>query len=341
MITLKCSLNKSIISCDVKQPYMVPVGSINKNMLSVDLQGELDNKVNKDGNKVLSDNNFTNADKEAIDYLRYGYAGNNGIYPASIMSESVNSTTYSGAFYNVGQVLDMVNGTDFSGIQHSGGDSAVSLQDELDKKVDKVTGKGLSANDYTDTEKAEVAKIKDKVGFTDYATDTKAGVVKVPKAYGLTMNPTGFIQINPATNDEIRKKTDSYKPIVPSTLDVAVRSVNPPSNMSYNVSTCTALKNTINLWALTSSITSMNLTLPSGIVGDFIQVDFNTLDTAPAFTITVPSGIIADYDFSPEPNTIYSLFFDWGVIDISKGMNNLTFGWRFGYAEYKYTPTEG
>lgn len=208
------------------------------------------------------------------------------------------------------------------------------------KYVAQLTGKGLSANDYTDTEKAEVAKIKGKVGFTDYATATTAGVVKVQKAFGLTMNPS-FIQINPATNDEIRKKTGSYKPIVPSTLDVAVRSVNPPSNMSYNVSTCTALKNTINLWALTSSITSMNLTLPSGIVGDFIQVDFNTLDTAPAFTITVPSGIIADYDFSPEPNTIYSLFFDWGVIDISKGMNNLTFGWRFGYAEYKYTPTEG
>ena len=30
-------------------------------------------------------------------------------------------------------------------------------------KVDKVSGKGLSANDYTDSDKAEVAKVKDKV----------------------------------------------------------------------------------------------------------------------------------------------------------------------------------
>ncbi len=46
------------------------------------------------------------------------------------------------------------------------------LKEELDKKakasdltnkVDKVSGKGLSANDYTDSDKAEVAKVKDKV----------------------------------------------------------------------------------------------------------------------------------------------------------------------------------
>ena len=34
---------------------------------------------------------------------------------------------------------------------------------KIKDKVDKVTGKGLSANDYTAAEKAEVAKIKDKV----------------------------------------------------------------------------------------------------------------------------------------------------------------------------------
>ena len=66
MITLKCSLNKSIISCDVKQPYMVPVGSINKNMLSVDLQGELDKKVD-----ITSDKLLTDTQKEAIAYLNF------------------------------------------------------------------------------------------------------------------------------------------------------------------------------------------------------------------------------------------------------------------------------
>ena len=91
------------------------------NNLVANIETEFDKKVNSDGNKVLSDNNFTNAYKTSLD----------------------------------------------------------NLQAELDKKVDTVTGKGLSANDYTDTEKEEVAKIKDKVGFADYATDLKAGVVKL------------------------------------------------------------------------------------------------------------------------------------------------------------------
>ena len=38
-----------------------------------------------------------------------------------------------------------------------------SLSQTVSGKVDKATGKGLSANDYTDSDKAEVAKIKNKV----------------------------------------------------------------------------------------------------------------------------------------------------------------------------------
>lgn len=38
-----------------------------------------------------------------------------------------------------------------------------NLDTNLSGKVDKVSGKGLSANDYTNADKAEVAKVKDKV----------------------------------------------------------------------------------------------------------------------------------------------------------------------------------
>ena len=55
-------------------------------------------------------------------------------------------------------------------------------------KVDKVEGKGLSTNDYTDAEKAEVAKIADKVdkvtgkglSTNDYTDEEKIEVAKVP-----------------------------------------------------------------------------------------------------------------------------------------------------------------
>ncbi len=63
----------------------------------------------------------------------------------------------------------------------------VTVKAKIDTKVDKISGKGLSTNDYTDAEKAEVAKIKDKVdkvagkglSANDYTDEEKAEVAKV------------------------------------------------------------------------------------------------------------------------------------------------------------------
>lgn len=66
--------------------------------------------------------------------------------------------------------------------------SAVKYAEELaEKKLDKDENKGLSANDYTDSDKAEVAKVKDKVdkvsgkglSANDYTNAEKAEVAKV------------------------------------------------------------------------------------------------------------------------------------------------------------------
>ena len=66
--------------------------------------------------------------------------------------------------------------------------SAVKYAEELaEKKLDKDENKGLSANDYTDSDKAEVAKVKDKVdkvsgkglSTNDYTNAEKAEVAKV------------------------------------------------------------------------------------------------------------------------------------------------------------------
>ncbi len=63
----------------------------------------------------------------------------------------------------------------------------VTVKAKIDTKVDKISGKGLSTNDYTNAEKAEVAKIKDKVdkvagkglSANDYTDAEKAEVAKV------------------------------------------------------------------------------------------------------------------------------------------------------------------
>ena len=73
--------------------------------------------------------------------------------------------------------------------------------------------------------------------------------------------------------------------------------------------------------------------LPEGKVGDFVQYDFVTGSTAPTVTIESVYGM-TKFDFTPEANKIYSLFFDWGIIAASNTGN--TYGWRISYAEYDY-----
>ena len=78
--------------------------------------------------------------------------------------------------------------------------------------------------------------------------------------------------------------------------------------------------------------TSVTLKLPPANVGNFIQVDFLCGDTPATFTIdAASSAIVSDYDFTPEPDKVYSLFFDYGRLAGS------LYGWRFSYAEYTYT----
>lgn len=69
--------------------------------------------------------------------------------------------------------------------------------------------------------------LTDYVKNTDYVTNAKAGIVRTLSGYGvIVINPaTGLIGIQPAAENDIDEKTNNYKPIVPSKLDYAVKSV--------------------------------------------------------------------------------------------------------------------
>ena len=75
---------------------------------------------------------------------------------------------------------------------------------------------------------------------------------------------------------------------------------------------------------------ALTLNLPSGKLGDFIEVDFLSTQTPTTLTITASSGM-SDYELIPDANTIYSLYFNWIRLDVE------TYGWGFGYAEYTRT----
>ena len=78
---------------------------------------------------------------------------------------------------------------------------------------------------------------------------------------------------------------------------------------------------------------ALTLNLPSGKLGDFIEVDFLSTQTPTTLTITASSGM-SDYDLIPDANTIYSLYFNWIRLDAEN------YGWGFGYGEYTRTVTE-
>lgn len=54
----------------------------------------------------------------------------------------------------------------------------------------------------------------DKVGFTDYASTSKAGIVKVNNTYGTGMN-NNTLEIISATEDDINAGSNDWKPITP------------------------------------------------------------------------------------------------------------------------------
>lgn len=173
----------------------------------------------------------------------------------------------------------------------------------------------------------------------DRANDSwKAGIVEVDNVYGISYTTAivsgkrhdGILRTYLASRSDIDKKTDNYRPIVPSNLDYAVRSVRPatadamPATLAVN--TLYSINNT--------SSTNVALTLPQGQNGDFIQYDFVTGTTAPTVTIQSTYGM-TEFDFTPEASKIYSLFFDWGIIAVENSAN--VYGWRISYAEYDYT----
>lgn len=66
--------------------------------------------------------------------------------------------------------------------------------------------------------------LSDYVKNTDYATPEKAGIGLSSSTFGVYRNTsTNYWNIKMASNSEIDVKTDNYKPIVPKSLDYAVK----------------------------------------------------------------------------------------------------------------------
>lgn len=136
--------------------------------------------VQKDGTKVLSDNNYTTAEKTKLAGIATG--ANN--YKLPTATSTVLGGVKSGG--NVAINAEGVMSVDLSAYQQTAAAddkyyTKASATTDLATKVDKVVGKQLSTNDYTSAEKTKLAGVES--GANKYtlpvASATVSGGVKI------------------------------------------------------------------------------------------------------------------------------------------------------------------
>ena len=109
---------KTLIETNAPKPDLSPYAK------TADVDSKLGNKVDQDGNKVLSDNNYSNSDKAKVDAIP--------------TNPKYTDTTYDLTPYA----------------------KTADIENKLGNKVDKINGKVLSTNDYTTAEKNKLSGIE-------------------------------------------------------------------------------------------------------------------------------------------------------------------------------------
>ena len=136
-----------------------------------------------------------------------------------------------------------INSVELSG-NKTAGDLGLASTTDLANKVDKEAGKGLSTNDYTNTDKAEVAKVANKAEKTATASGetlalapTSEGKALIHTAYGMsvqngTPTPSVPVDIESAKADFISTDGENTQNV---TTDLTLRAIEVSSTDNYNL----------------------------------------------------------------------------------------------------------
>lgn len=160
------------------------------------IKSELDKKAERDVVNTTTNGLMSVADKKKLDGIDTG--ANKITVDTSLSSTSTNP------------VQNKVVNSAINNLNTLVGDTAVSTQitNAVANKVDKVSGKGLSANDYTTTEKNKLAGISENaevnqnafsnvvVGSTTISADSKTDTLTLVAGSNVTLTPD-------STNDKI------------------------------------------------------------------------------------------------------------------------------------------
>lgn len=185
----------------------------------------------------------------------------------------------------------------------------------------RVGGDSDTANDCVKL--ADMKDLESYVKFTDYATPTKGGVIKVittSSSSGLALDGDKYLKIVKAPNRIIDAKENTFMPIVPANLNYAVKSalsndnrindmtddekakargvINAEQAKTYQTATSTdtlatsiLLEDKKVIQNIFGSIDSLTITLPS-VISDSFESEFSFRCSSNFGSITYPSNII-------------------------------------------------
>lgn len=158
---------------EVKNSIKANKDAIDKLNGTSEVEGSVDKKIAdaiNDFSTKVSDDNTVNTFKELIDYA----ATHQGEY-----------STLSGEVQTNKNAIATLNGTGAGSVTKTVNDAVSAaqetLQSDIDGKVDKVTGKGLSTNDYTTDEKNKLKGI---------AAGAQVNVIETVKVNGVALTPS-------------------------------------------------------------------------------------------------------------------------------------------------------
>ena len=223
---IEVGANKTIVDSALSSTSTNPVQNKIINTKFDSIQASIDSKVDKVTGKGLSTNDLTATLKSnynaAYTHSQQAHA------PADAEKNIIVGVQKNGTDLTVNSSTRKVNITVPTKTSELTNDSDFATTTQLDTKVDKVTGKGLSTNDYTTEEKTKLSNIED--GANKTIVDT-----------ALSSTST-----NPVQNKVINTKLDSMQSDIDSKVPSS-RTVNGKAltaNITLSASDVGALPNT-------------------------------------------------------------------------------------------------
>lgn len=147
--------------------YNIADANTNNDLIDTVLFGKVDKKPGRD----LSTNDFTDGYKNKIDTMQMLYTFKGSVETTddlSLITNKQNGDVYrckqdgNDYIWNGNEWVSVGQDTDFSEVM----ELIEELQEDVENKVDKETGKGLSTNDYTNNEKNKLQGIEAEANKT-------------------------------------------------------------------------------------------------------------------------------------------------------------------------------